>query len=49
MQNILVFLFITAALIYLGRQFFLRFIKKESHCEQCAFSNMDKKRSSDKH
>ncbi len=39
MQLILVILFLAAALGYLGRLFYKRFIKKESHCDSCAFGN----------
>lgn len=39
MQQILVILFLIGALSYLGRQFYLRFIKKEAKCDSCAFGN----------
>lgn len=37
MQALLVFIALAIATGYLGYQFYLRFIKKESKCESCAF------------
>ena len=37
MQTLLVVIIIGCALFYLGKQFYNRFIKKEAHCDSCAF------------
>lgn len=43
MQNILVIITVLFALIYLGRQFYVRFFAKETKCEGCAVNKMMEK------
>jgi len=38
MQIILTIITIAAALIYLGRQFYIRFFTKDTKCDGCAHS-----------
>ncbi len=37
MQTVLVLLLISAATLYLGRELYIRFFRKESKCDGCGF------------
>lgn len=43
MQTALVIIAISLAFAYLAWQFFVRFFKKETKCESCAFGNSGEK------
>jgi hypothetical protein len=40
MQTVFVIVVITAASIYLGRQFYQRFFSKDTKCDGCAVNKM---------
>jgi len=40
MQNIIVILILSAAIFYLGREFYKRFFAKETKCDGCAVGKM---------
>lgn len=40
MQNVIVILILSAAAIYLGREFYLRFFAKQTKCDGCAVGKM---------
>lgn len=45
MQNIIVILILSAAVIYLAREFYVRFFAKQTKCDGCAvgkIANQDK-------
>jgi hypothetical protein len=41
-QIVVVTIFVSGAMLYLGREFYLRFLKKESTCEGCAVSKINR-------